>query len=161
MSRKTVVVVAVLAAAVLLGGLLAVRALAFDERAAAPPTAVDTGDPSFFGVFEGRVPCAGCERVKVRLVLRQNPATSEPTTYVLEQINVGQGDERHTTSGRWTITRGTKADPRAAVYRLGARAPEGFRLYQVADDNILLFLDDGMRLKVGDAGHSYTLSRTS
>lgn len=160
MTRTTVALVAVLAA-VLVGGFFAVRALAFDEPAPGPPSVVDTADPSFFGVFEGRVPCADCERVKVRLVLRRDPETNAPTTYVLERINVGQGNARHTTTGRWTITRGAKGNPRAAVYRLGAQAPAGFRLYQVADDNILLLLDDGMRLKVGDAGHSYTLSRTA
>lgn len=159
MNRKVLVAVALVV--VLVGGFFIVRQLTSDdEPAARPPTLVDTADPSFFGVFEGRVPCADCERVKVRLVLSRHPETKAPTTYVLERIDVGRSNARQTTSGRWTIARGTSTDPRAEVYRLDSRAPVGFRLYQAVDHDILLFLDEDLHLRVGDAGHSYTLSRT-
>jgi hypothetical protein len=46
---------------------------------------------------------ADCERVKVVLILYQDPATKAPTTYVSERINVGKGNQRHTTRGNWSI----------------------------------------------------------
>lgn len=162
MTRKSLMLVLVLVlVAGVAGGVWLYRGSDRESGSAvAPLTVVDPGDSSVLGVFEGRIPCAGCERVKVRLILRQDPATKKPTTYVLERINVGEGDARHITNGTWEVSRGTQVDPGATVYRLSAEAPDGFRFYQAVDANILLFLDEDMRLKVGDASHGFTLSKT-
>jgi hypothetical protein len=162
MSRKnkTFLFLSLILAFIFAGGLWLFNNFYAQDTPGTPRTVFDTKDPSFFGVFEGRIPCAGCERVKVALVLYQDPLTQAPAKYVLERINVGKDNQRHIAKGNWTIARGTKADPAATVYRLGTDAPAGFRLYQAADKNILLFLNEDMSLKVGDAGHSYTLNKT-
>lgn len=145
----------------LLGGFWLFRSYFSDDApATTPPTTFDANDPSLLGVFEGRIPCADCERTKVRLILYQNQTTKTPTTYILERINVGESNERHITNGNWTISHGTKADPEAVVYQLDTKL-EGFRTYQALAENILLFLEEDMSLKVGDPGHSYTLSKTN
>lgn len=159
MNRKIVVLVVVAVVAVLAGGFWLLRNDS-NETPTTPPSSFNANDPSFFGVFEGRVPCTDCERVKVVLILYQDPATKTPTTYVLERIDVGKGNERYITKGSWTTAHGTKTDPEAVVYRLDTEAPEGFRLYQAIDKSILLFLKEDLSLKVGNAGHSYTLSKT-
>ena len=158
MSRRAFLIggIAVVALLVLGVGLLVSRIPSSTD----PPVAVETGDPTLLGVFEGRVPCTDCERVKVRLTLFQDAATREPTTYVLELIHVGLGDERQTTEGPWTITHGTATDDEAIVYGLGGDATDGYRQFQVADENILLFRGGDGSLTVGDASHSFTLSRT-
>ena len=57
----------------LAGGFWLFRNHYSQDAATTPPTAFDTKDPSFFGVFKGRVPCPDCERVKVVLILYQDP----------------------------------------------------------------------------------------
>ena len=131
-------------------------------------------DSELLGAFEGRVPCAsefsdsgapwptpqpdGCQRVKIRLDLYRDLEGS-PSRYVLHRIYVGQGDDVTTTEGKWTISRGTAADPDAIVYELDSNTPQEFRSFFVADDNILLFLDQDRRLMVGNPSESFTLSR--
>lgn len=158
MNRRLLVILILIVA--LAGGGWTLRNYYVDSPTAVPPTAVDADDPSLFGVFEGRTPCPDCERTKVRLILYQNPTTKAPTTYVLERIYVGKDNIRHITKGDWAITRGTKEDSKAMVYQLNTDL-EGFGLYQAADKNILLFLEDDLSLKVGTPGHSYTLSKTN
>ena len=128
------------------------------QRGPDPPPLAQPGRADLFGVFEGRVPCTDCERVKVRLTLSADDAA--PTDYVLELIHVGQGDERQVSEGSWRIESGAAADPDATTYVLDEHAPEGYRRYLAVGDDILFFLDADGRLVVGDAGHSFTLSRT-
>ena len=153
MRQGTVVAGMALAAAVITAGALWTTG---DSETAAPVEQPARSD--LFGVFEGRVPCTGCERVKVRLTLSADDAT--PTDYVLELIHVGQGDERQVSEGSWRIHGGAAPDPDATTYVLDEQAPEGYRHYLAVGHDILLFLDDDGRLVVGDAGHSFTLSRT-
>ena len=84
----------------------------------------------------------------------------EPTDYVLELIHVGQGDERQVSEGSWQIESGAAVGQDATTYVLDENAPEEYRRYLAVGDDILLFLDADGRLVVGDAGHSFTLSRT-
>lgn len=133
---------------------------------------VVTGSPAV-GVFAGRTPCgsllrelhgisaAGCERIKLQLTLHRDSATLSPTTFQLKTLYVGKGDDYHTVTGEWAVTRGTKTDPDAAVYRLDRDKPRGSLLLLKADDNILLFMDRGESLMVGNADLSYTLNRVN
>jgi hypothetical protein len=114
---------------------------------------------SLLGVYEGKIPCPDCERTKVRLTLYTNKNNS-PTEYKLERIYVGKGDDRTTTTGSWTISQGISSNPSATVYQLDSNSPSEFRSYYAVDNNLLLFLDENKNLKVGDAAHSFTLSRT-
>lgn len=115
----------------------------------------------------GRSPCrevaaqltkavnADCTKVKWDLRLYQDPNKLTPTTYKLKgtfyRERIGQG--------RWAIVRGTKTDPTAVVYQLDLDKPQGSLFLLRADDNILLFLDKGRNLMVGNSDFSYTLNR--
>lgn len=117
------------------------------------------GDP-ILGVFEGRIPCADCEKTKVALVLYESATTKRPSTYWLARVGVGRTDERIVTQGAWTARRGAKDYPDAVVYELDASAPEDLRLYLRVSENVLLPLDRDMNVKAGNASWGYMLSRT-
>jgi hypothetical protein len=153
--RVVVAGMALTAMIVVLGALWVTRP---DAAGTGSPPLVQPGPTDLYGVFEGRIPCVDCERVKVRLTLSTDDAA--PTDYVLELIHVGQGDARQVSEGSWRIESGAAADSDAATYVLDEHAPEGYRHYLAVGDDILLFLDAAGRLVVGDAGHSFTLSRT-
>lgn len=87
------------------------------------------------------------------------PGTS-PSGYDLERLYVGKGNERHPSTGTWTTSVGTAWDSAAVVIHLDDSAPPGFATYLLVDEKLLLFLDPALELRVGDAGHSFTLSRT-
>ena len=136
-------------------------------RPAAPesgPGEVSSAD-SLVGVFEGRTPCGAlfvefagyqgpsCEKMKWWLALHRNPQDGSPTTYEFDGTRV-------TRRGTWTITRGTATQPDAIVYRLATELPQQWIAFQRVDDNVLLFLDQDLRVMVGDASWGYVLSRT-
>ena len=124
-------------------------------------------DGSVRGVFEGRTPChglsralglaadPGCIKAKLRLTLLQDPLTLAPTTYRLE----GSLHWRQAREGRWTIERGTPAQPEAIVYRLQPAGAEAGLLLLEGDANVLFFLDADRRPMIGHAEFSYTLNR--
>ena len=159
--------------AVLFAAMLALAACgareAHDAAAAAPwyPLANADGD-QVMAVYESRVPCldeqgratAGCEKVKVALVLYHDPRTGAPTTYLLGRVYVGNDSGRIETAGAWTIGAGTALDPAARVYELDANAPAEFRSYWVVSEDILFILDRARRPRLGDAGYGYALNRT-
>jgi hypothetical protein len=111
-----------------------------------------------YGVFEGKVPCEDCERVKVRLALFRNSDSAGANTYLLERIEVYEG-HRVTSRGRWSSTRETVAGLDGLVYRLEG-APDDFGWYLAVGDDLLLMLDRELTPRVGNASHSFTLSRT-
>jgi hypothetical protein len=112
------------------------------------------------GVFEGKTPCADCERVKVRLTLFEDIRTRTPTEYVLERIYVGNGDDRTVSEGTWRTTTGAPTDAEAIVVDLRSTAPPEFRRFQRVGDDILLILGQDDQPRVGNAEHSFALSRT-
>ena len=126
----------------------------------------ETGN-TLLGIFGGRTPCTslvralhitlndGCQRLKWRVTLLQNPNTREPTRYKIE------GSLHHTArEGAWRIVRGTAADADAVVYQLDGTATEGPMLLWKADDNVLFLLDERKQPLVGTVDFSYTLSRS-
>jgi len=126
----------------------------------------ETGS-TLFGMFGGRTPCTrlvralhitlndGCQRLKWRVTLLQNPTTHEPTRYKIE------GSLHHTArEGTWRIVHGTAVDRDAVVYQLDATATEGPMLLWRADDNVLFLLDERKQPLVGTVDFSYTLSRS-
>jgi hypothetical protein len=124
-----------------------------------PPITPPAGS-ELYGVFEGRTPCEGCDRVKLWLVLHRSAQDRSPTAYMLGRIYVGQGNDRHLTEGRWTSITGTPSDPAAVLYRLDDAAPGEYARYLAIGPNILLLLDQNLEPRVGDASHSFALSRT-
>lgn len=124
-----------------------------------PPVTPPAGS-ELYGVFEGKTPCEDCERVKLWLVLHRSLQDQSPTRYILGRIYVGRGNERHITEGRWTSSTGTPTDADAVVYRLDAASPDELSRYLPIGPNILLVLDPNLEPRVGDASHSFALSRT-
>ena len=130
-------------------------------------------DSATVGAFEGRTPCGsslreinnitadGCQIIKCRLILSQDIKTHSPTTFQLQTIYVGKGDTRYTNTGKWIVTKGTKNDPSAIVYRL---QPDSIKPHEPiillkADRNILFFLNKNGEFMIGNNYCSYTLNR--
>ena len=123
------------------------------------PPVNEQGDP-VFAVFESRIPCEDCEKIKIALALYKDQVTQEPTTYKLARVYVAKGDDRLLNEGIWSIANGTALDPQAVVYQLDGNAPEEFRSFWAIEDDILFILDQDMKPRVGTAGYGYALNRT-
>lgn len=123
------------------------------------PSVNEHGDP-VFAVFESRIPCADCEKIKLALVLYRDPKTKTPTTYRMARVYVSKGNDRLVNAGRWAMIRGTKLDPQALVYQLDSNAPQEFRWYWAINEDILYILDQDMNPRVGNASYGYALNKT-
>ncbi|HET6994410.1 MAG TPA: hypothetical protein VFI06_05495, partial [Chitinophagaceae bacterium] len=67
---------------------------------------------------------------------------------------------RYVSTGKWTVIRGTVADPGAIMYQLQPDSGQGPVLsFKKADDNILFMTDENGNLLVGNDYVSFTLSR--
>jgi NlpE N-terminal domain len=122
----------------------------------------DTSPPAgsrLYGVFEGKTPCDDCERIKFALTLHVNDSTGAASTYVMERIDVGKGNDRTVTQGDWSRQVTIPLDPAAKYYALAGSPAELGRFWAIGD-NLLLMLDEDLQPRVGNAEHSYTLSRT-
>ena len=120
-----------------------------------------------FGVFEGRSPCLGIARrlgitvpesatkAKWRITLFENADTHSPTTYKIE----GTLFRSAAREGRWSIARGTKADPGATIYELASTKGEPMLRLLKGDENVLFFVDQNGEPLVGHCEFSYTLNR--
>lgn len=106
------------------------------------------------------MPCSDCQLIKVRLTLHRSAQDGSPTDYVLERIYVGKGNDRHTTRGTWTESSGARVDPEGKLVELDANSPEDFGRLLALGENLMLILDAELEPRVGDAAHSFTLSRT-
>lgn len=111
-------------------------------------------------VFESRVPCPDCERVKLALVLYGNTQANVPTTYKMARVYVGKDNIRLTNGGNVAITQGTSLSPQHTVYRLTTDAPNDYKFFWKIDENLLFILNEDLTPRVGDAGHGYVLNRT-
>ena len=120
-----------------------------------------------FATYVGRSPCAGlarelklagaegCVRLKWRVQLLRDPATNQPTTYI-----VGNSLTRERTwTGPWRIVRGAPGFPDASVYQLDATSEHGAILLLRMDDNTVLFLNQQRQPLPGNADFTYTLTR--
>lgn len=123
--------------------------------------------PGVFGVFEGRTPCqgivrelqrpgdVGCQKLKWRVTLFQDPATGAPTTYRVEGTLFRTG----ALEGRWSAAGGTAAFPHARVFKLDASGTGPALSLFEADPNVVFFLDRAGELMPGRADFGYTLDR--
>ena len=131
------------------------------------PSSPGATPPSVLGRFVGRSPCvdvarelgktvgADCMKVKWDLTLYHDSKTLAPTTYKLR----GTFYRDRIKEGTWTILSGANVNAAAVVYQLEADASQGPLLFLKADDDVLLFLDRGRNLMVGNSDFSYTLNR--
>jgi hypothetical protein len=122
------------------------------------PTTNKNGDV-IFAVFESRIPCDDCEKIKFALALYMDSETKAPTTYQMSRVYVGKGNDRTINEGTWTISQGTNLDNQAIVYQLDTNVPQEFRSFWAIGDDILFILDQKMNPRVGTAGYSYALNR--
>jgi hypothetical protein len=130
------------------------------NKALAPwyPTTNTNGD-SVLAVYESRIPCPDCERMKFALVIYGNTQTGSPSTYTMSRIYVGKNNDRLTNSGKIVVKKGTSLDSTHDVYYLSTGAPQEFQIFWKVTKDILFILDDDLTPRVGDAGHGYVLNR--
>ena len=131
------------------------------EEAAIGPWYPETnanGD-ALLAVFESRIPCSDCERLKLGLAIYGNAQTNLPSTYMMSRIYVGKNNDRVSNSGNMIVTQGTSLDPLHTVYRLTSGAPVEYQSYWRINEDLLFILDANLTPKVGDAGHGYVLNR--
>lgn len=138
----------------------------------ATSSVLPVADSDTMGVFGGRTPCnnalleinnisaEGCQIIKCRLTLLQDKNARTPSSFLLETIYVGKGDNRYTTKGKWKLLQGVAGNPAAIVYQLvpDAGSPNSQLLLLKEDDNILFFLDNNAHFLVGNDYCSYTLN---
>ena len=143
---------------------IVVAALGVMCAALATPDEAAAQADSVVGVFEGRTPChalaldftlfptQGCEKIKWRLTLYQDPATGRPTTYWYD----GTKSERR---GRWSVEPARGGGDRQRIYYL-QYGDRGARLSLLSlDDRVLLLLDRELEMLVGDPSWSFVLNR--
>lgn len=118
-----------------------------------------SGD-SVLGVFENKLPCSDCEKIKFAIVIYKSAQTDLPTTYMMARVYVSKNDDRLTNIGNISVTQGTSLDPEATVYQLDSNAPAEFRFFWRIDDNLLFILDENLAPRVGNAAYGYVLNRT-
>lgn len=118
----------------------------------------DIGD-SILSVFESRVPCPDCERLKIALAVYGNPKIQLPSTYAMARVYVGKNNERIINSGKIIVRKGTSLDPSHIVYHLETGAPPEFQDFWKINDSILFVLNEDLSPKVGDAGQGYAINR--
>lgn len=119
----------------------------------------NTNGDSILAVYESRVLCPDCERLKFALVVYRNQQTNLPSTYLMGRIYVGKNNDRLTNSGDMKVTQGTSLDSLHIVYQLTSGAPSEFRSFWKINDDLLFILDENLTPKVGDAGEGYVLNR--
>jgi hypothetical protein len=141
---------------------LAALLLACSTTAGTPPPWYPETNPrgdTVAAVFESRIPCDDCEKIKFAIALYRDQATDEPSTYLMARVYVARSDERLLNHGTWAVARGMALDSQALVYRLDPSSPAEFRAFWAIGQDILFILDDSLRPRVGDGGYSFALSR--
>jgi hypothetical protein len=85
------------------------------------PETNENGD-SVLGVFENKLPCSDCEKIKFALVLYKKNQSELPTTYTMARVYVSKNDDRLMNSGDVSIILGTSLDSLETVYQLDSNA---------------------------------------
>jgi len=122
------------------------------------PETNEDGDP-VSAIFESRIPCEDCERLKFSIVIYENAQTHLLTTYLMSRIYVGKSDERITNAGNITVSTGTSLDSLHIIYRLTSGAPAEYQSFWKIDEHLLFILDENLTPMVGDAGYGFVLNR--
>lgn len=127
-----------------------------------PPDTIPPGS-RILAWYEGRTPCKEmaielqipvseqCAKRKLSLTLYVDTVTNKPTFYKVRGVGIRTG------TGKWSIEKGTPADPQAVVYRLHMGTVS--LLLLKGDEQVLFVLDKDKRFLVGNAQYSYTLNR--
>lgn len=119
----------------------------------------NTNGQTVLAVYENRIPCPDCERLKLALVVYGNTQTNQPTAYLMSRIYVGKNNDRLTNAGDVNITQGTSLDSLHIVYQLTSGAPAEYQSFWKINEDLLFILDENLTPRVGDAGHGYVLNK--
>ena len=132
------------------------------------------------GIFEGSTPCGEMPRAFLRVPVKDScefirwhftfyqssePAKASSFTmtaiYGLTQPNTQDFSRSYQrrAEGKWTMQKGLQGNPNADVYRLITTNNDTICFLQLNPD-LLHPLDPSGKLMIGNAGWSYTLSRT-
>lgn len=122
------------------------------------PEINDSGEP-VIAVYESRIPCDDCERLKFALALYGKSKTENPVSYLMARVYVGKNDERIVNKGTLSVGKGTSIDTSHLVYVLTSGAPDGFHNFWKMNDSLIFILDSLFAPKVGDSGQGYVLNR--
>lgn len=109
---------------------------------------LDSVKTVLIGTFEGVLPCADCEGIKMELTLYQDAANSENNSYTLNETYLGNqtGDTSFSSTGKWDILRGIKGSPDAIVYFLNYDEPDDSRYFLKKSEDSLLMLDKDQQI---------------
>ncbi|MCO5240253.1 MAG: copper resistance protein NlpE [Chitinophagaceae bacterium] len=106
-----------------------------------------TGEPdagsSLLSVFEGVLPCADCEGIRMELTLYQDIANADNNNYILKEtyLGVNTADTVFTSKGSWGIIKGIKTDKEASVFVLNYDSPDESRYFLKENDSTIVMLD--------------------
>ncbi|MEY4878696.1 MAG: hypothetical protein RJB62_164 [Pseudomonadota bacterium] len=123
---------------------LAASAPAPMEKGQAPASAPDDtlhGEEILLGVFEGTLPCAGCDGIRTELTLIMEGEHVFIGRFILRETYLSCVRSETVITGTWTILRGTNLDPDALVYEIYFGDPETRRAYVKVGDNTIRVLD--------------------
>ena len=111
---------------------------------------------------------AACELIKWELKLFGDIKKQRSGTYTLNCVYgmpnqgtqgfINGGTPLHR-KGKWIITKGTRTNPDAIVYRLDPDKPSISVSFLRLNENLLHLLDSRQQLMIGNGAWSYTLSR--
>ena len=131
-----------------------------------PTSTNQHGVSTIDGVFEGITPCnkANCEMEIWKVTFNPDSTYALTTFYGMSQpgtLEIKGGGTKINMEGNWTITEGTRVNPKAVVLQLHTdNSPNSISFLKVSD-NIIHVVDTNKNMMVGNGSWAYTLSRTS
>lgn len=131
--------------------------LIIDQPDAEPNEVILEADASEWLIYEGTIPCADCQGIKMRLKL-ENRAGADDKTYELNETYIGtkEGDRNYQSRGMYQITYGHDNDPSAILITLVDKNNTQRVLMQEESENLTLLDKEGKRFK---SQRNYTLSK--
>lgn len=115
-------------------------------------------DASIWTKYEGTIPCASCEGIKMELLLENNPKNNE-NEFELTETYLGKkdGNRGFTSRGSYEISYGFEENSSTMVITLYNENKQPMRSFIQEDDRQLLLLgNDGKIIK---SNQSYRLSK--
>jgi len=131
--------------------------LILDQPDAEPNEVILEADASEWLVYEGTIPCADCQGIKMRLKL-ENRSGADDKTYELTETYLGtkEGDRNYQSRGIYQITYGHGNDPSAILITL-VNKNNAQRVFMQEDSEDLTLLDkDANKIK---SGQNHTLRK--
>jgi len=131
--------------------------LVIDQPGAEPDEVILEADASEWLIYEGTIPCADCQGIKMRLKL-ENRSGADDKTYELNETYMGtkEGDRNFQSRGIYQITYGHGNDPSAILITLVDKNNAQRVFMQEESEDLTLLDKEGKRIK---SENNYTLSK--